>query len=234
MTQPLQTVKSFLDNWKPFAEMGAGNPAKRGINRFLEASDEAHRRDVLGRSNTLFQMYGFYTKLGIRGDGQKEKEERFNSLLNMPLEEMARLVNEDPKALLLLLQEGFEFGRFTPDTQLQVVRQFLLAFWAQDIDGQALKYSIFANGIMYAAPGISHDEMSIRFAKLGLGTSRPIGGGQMRRRGVLEFEYDTSSSAFGIHLKPPFVASSLRRWVRSTGGMDDRVKINYEKKLGAL
>ena len=229
-----QKILAHLDQWKPFAEMGNGHPAKRGIRRFLEAGDEAARRDVLARANAQYYFFGMYARLGIRREGQQEKEARFEELIAMSLDRMAEVLEESPKDLLVLLQEGFEFGRFEQEAQTAAIRQFLLVLWDQRANATPFKYSIYANGVMFAAEGISHDEMAIKFTKLGLGNSRPIGGGQMRRRDKLVFEFDTSSTAFGNQLKSPFVVSSLRRWVRSTGGQDDQMELNHLQKLGVV
>ena len=234
MNDALQSVQKFLDQWKPYAEMGNGHPAKRGIRRFLESEEERARRDAIIRVNTQFYFFGLYSKLGIRRDGQQEKEERMEQLITMPVARMAEIVEKEPKELLVLLQEGFEFGRFELDPQIRAVRQFLLVLWEQANNTTPFKYSIYPNGIMFAAEGISHDEMAIKFSKMGLGNSRPLGGGQMRRRDKLTFEFDTASTAFGTQLKPGFVVSSLRRWVRSTGGQDDQLELNHIKKLSVL
>ncbi len=114
---------------------------------------------------------------------------------------------------------------------MQAARRFLLELWELPVMGLGIKYSIYPNGVPFSAQGMTHDQLAKRFTDLGLGSGRPAGGGELQRKAELEFAYDTASAAFGGRMEPAFVADSVRRWVRLTGGREERVVLQYQEKL---
>ena len=87
--------------------------------------------------------------------------------------------------------------------------------------------------MLYSGGGLTHEEMAKKFNDLGLGQGNPLGGGEIQRPAKLAFIYDVASSAFVTVMKPKFVEESLLRWVRLTGGMEERIAFGHRKKLGS-
>ncbi|MEE8396965.1 MAG: hypothetical protein V3S29_12980 [bacterium] len=235
MTDHSQLVMAFLENWKPFAELPPGNPARRGVVRLIESDDPQRRGAALARVSQLAQLHEVYQKLGVRRVTRPDKSERFGELLRMPAQKMATALDDgDRREFLALLQDCFEFGRFAPESKVRAARQFLLAFWAMAVGAPPIKYSAYPNGVLFSLPGATHDEMASRFTKLGFGSGRPSGGGGFVREGELAFAFDTATTAFGSTMKPNFVTESLNKWIRQTGGDDEKVALTYRDKLGVL
>lgn len=232
MSEAADLVRSFLESWKPYAQLPPGNAARRTINRFIETDEPAERARIIARTNLLFQLHEQYERLGIRREDADAKSEQFAKLLAMPAREMAAAIeSEGRRDLLELLQAGFEFGRNELEPRFEAVRRFMLEIWAMPIAGLGIKYSIYGNGVFVASGGLTHDEMARKFSAQGLGGGRPIGGGKLQRRENLGFDFDTSSTAFGGQLKPEFVTESFSRWLRLTGGQVDKVTLTHKARL---
>jgi hypothetical protein len=227
-----QAVRAFLEGWKPYAELAPGNAARRTINRFISTDDPGERERLLARANLVFQLHGLYEELGIRREERNEQDRRFRALLEMPVAEMDEAIaGEGRRDFLVLLQSTFEFGRSPLKPSIHAARRFLLDLWEMPVMGLGSKYSIYPNGVLFASQGLTHDELAKRFVDLGLGSGRPSGGGELQRKQELAFVYDTATTAFGGVLDPKFVADSIRRWVRLTGGQAERLDLRYQDKL---
>ena len=234
MESPNRIILDFLESWKPFAEMGPGHPTRRGITRFLEAEDRRQREAVMNKTIPLFQLQSHYTLLGIRKVDRQDKSDRFEELLKMPLEKMAQLIqSEERREILGLLQECYEFGREATPSKTYAIREFLIHFWAMPVAATALKYTLYPNGVFFTNPGSTHDEMASKFNKMGLGSGRPQGGGEILRRETLLYLFDTATKAFGGFMKPNVVEESLRRWLRLSGCDEEKLTLRYVEKLGA-
>ena len=234
MNESVQAVRAFLESWKPYAELPPGNPARRTLNRFIETDEAGERANIIARANLLFQLHHQYEHLGIRSEDADAKTGQFGRLIAMPVAQMAgAIASEQRRPFLELLQAGFEFGRSELEPRFAAARRFMLDLWAMPIGGLGMKYSIYANGVLFASGGLTHDEMARKFNAMGLGRGRPIGGGEMQRKEKLAFIYDTASTAFGNRLKPDFVRDSINRWMRLTGGQAEQVTLKYQDRLGA-
>lgn len=231
MSETSKPLFDFLESWKPFAQMGPGNPARRGLTRFLQADSTEKRFQVLARSNPLYKLHTIYDQLGIKKTETHEKSDRLRSLLVMPIKEMEEMIADGiPRELLFSFQMIFEFGRFEQEPQMNAVRKFLLDFWEMEPKGFGLKFTIYPSGILFSGSGQSHDELAHAFNKLGL-SGKPTGGGELQRKSTFVFQYDLASTAFSGQATPDLVDKSLRRWIRLTGGDSEPLKLNYQKKL---
>ncbi len=234
MNQDFETIKGFLESWKPFSQMAPGNPARRGLTRIFESDDLAKRQGVLERVSPLYRLHKIYERLGIHREEKNEKAAQFAKLLQISQEDMARSIrNGNMKESLGLLQNCFEFGRSPLTPRFQAARTFLLEMWALNVGAPGMKFSIYASGVMYSGGGLTHDEMAKKFNNLGYGGGNPQGGGEFVRTGELAFDFDTASTAFGGGVRPEFVTQSAKRWIHVTGGQEDQVAFNYVRKVGA-
>ena len=234
MSEAVQAVRGFLEGWKPYAVLPPGNPARRSIHRFVETDDVAERTRIIARCNLLFQLHELYQGLGMLREQPDANMARFAQLISMPAEEMAEAIaGEGRRPFLEMLQAAFEFGRSPLEPRLAAVRRFLLDLWSLTVEGMGMKYSLYANGVLFAAGGLTHDQMARRFNELGFGQAWPMGGGEFQRLDTLAFAFDTDSTAFGKQLKPEFVKISLSRWVHQTGGREEELKLTVRNKPGA-
>ena len=136
MSEKVFAVRTFLEGWKPYAQLPPGNPARRTINRFIETDETGERAKIIARTNLLFQLHEAYVHLGIRRKDADAKTEQFARLLAMPAGEMAGAIeSEERRPFLELLQSGFEFGRSELEPRFAAVRRFMLDLWAMPIGG---------------------------------------------------------------------------------------------------
>ena len=228
-----QTVRTFLEGWRTFAQLPPGNPARRNVTRFIETDDAEARQEILARQSLLYRLQQVYGRLGMQREDGAGTKGLFRELIHMPLAEMARAVATGRrKDFAELLQGGFEFGRGAPEPRIMAVRRFLLELFALPVLGGGMKYSIYPNGVLYSGGGLTHEEMARKFNELGLGQGNPLGGGEIQRPAELAFIFDVASTAFVTVMKPEFVRESLLRWVRLTGGMEERIAFDHRARLG--
>ena len=233
MSDPTESIRAFLEGWKPFAALPPGNPARRGLSRLFESDDPAQRAAVLERVSLLFRLHGKYRQLEIHREEKNERGAQFQRMLRLTREEAAQaLQSGNTREVLDLLQTCFEFGRHPAVPRDQAVRTFLLELWEMETGAPGMKFSIYPNGVLFPGKGLTHDEMARRFTELGYGPGTPQGGGEMLRKGQLEFEFDTASTAFGAGTRPEFVVQSVKRWIHATGGQEDKVTFAYKRKIG--
>ena len=233
MSDPTQSIRAFLEGWKPFAELPPGNPARRGLSRLFESDDPSERAEVLERVSPLFRLHGKYRELEIHREEKNERAAQFQRMLRLTREEAAQaLQSGNTREVLGLLQACFEFGRYPAIPRDQAVRTFLLELWELETGALGTKYSVYPNGVLFSAGPLTHDEMARRFTELGYGAGTPQGGGEILRKGRLQFEFDTASTAFGAGARPNFVVQSVKRWIHATGGQDDNVTFAYKQKIG--
>ena len=232
MSEARQVVQEFLMGWKPFAQLPPGNPARRSLTRFIETDDPTQREEIFARLNLLYRLHKTYVELGMRREDNSGIGEQHQRLMRMKVEDMAEAISSGGRRdLAELLQAGFEFGRSVLEPRLMAVRLFLLEFWDLPVGGLGMKYSVYPNGVLFSIVGLTHDELARRFNDLGMGQGAPLGGGEIQRQGDLEFLFDTASTAFKGAFKPEFVQESLKRWVRLTGGSEDRVTFSYRERM---
>ena len=229
-----QTVQAFLEGWRTFAQLPPGNPVRRNVTRFIETDEAKAREEIFVRQSLLYRLQQVYGRLGVKREDGAGTSRQFRELIHMPLAEMARAIDGGRrKQFAELLQGGFEFGRGAPEPRIVAVRRFLLELFALPVLGGGMKYSIYPNGVFHSGGGVTHEELARKFNEQGLGQGNPLGGGEIQRPAELAFIYDVASSAFVTVMKPKFVEESLLRWVRLTGGMEERIAFGHRKKLGA-
>ena len=228
MSNAQETVAEFLKQWKPIAAMPPGNPVRRGVLRFMATDDIAQRTSILAKTNALFALHEQYREFEIFREDHPPHAADMTALLGLTLGEFAQAIS-DGKAqhVVALIQKGFQFGRFEPNAKHVALHKFLLHLWHMRIGGPGLKYSMYGNGVLYTAGGLSHEEMAREYNQLGFGGDKPLFGGQLYRRAQLEFHFDPSSTTFARHVQPGKVEESLRRWVRLTGGDAARLALTY-------
>ncbi|MBI3992786.1 MAG: hypothetical protein HY342_05905 [Candidatus Lambdaproteobacteria bacterium] len=228
MSSAQETVGEFLKQWKPIAAMPPGNPVRRGVLRCMTTDDVAQRASVLAKTNALFALHERYREIGIFREDAPPHAADMAALLAVKLDEFAQAI-ADGKAqnFLELIQKGFQFGRFEPEAKHVALRKFLLHLWHMRIGGPGLKYSMYGNGVLYTAGGLSHEEMAREYNQLGFGGDKPLFGGQFYRIEQLEFHFDTGSTTFARHVDPGKVEEAVRRWVRLTGGDATRLALAY-------
>ena len=228
MSSAQEKVGEFLKQWKPIADLPPGNPVRRGVLRFMATDDSAQRASVLAKTNALYALHEQYREIGIFREDDPPHAADISALLGVTLDEFVQAIdNGKAQHILALIQKGFQFGRFEPDAKHVALRKFLLHLWRLRIGGPGLKYSMYGNGVLYTAGGLSHEEMAREYNQIGFGGDKPLFGGQFYRIEQLDFHFDTGSTTFARHVDPAKVEETVRRWVRLTGGDASRLALAY-------
>jgi hypothetical protein len=231
MSAASDAVTAFLKDWKPIAEMPPGNPLRRGMLRYVAAPDAAARRTLLAKTSELFALHQIYQELGIFREDEPPYAKDLDALLSLSIEDFAEGVREgNIRPFAETLQKGFQFGRYAVDTKHLAMRRFLLHLFQQEAGGAGMKYTVYANGIIHGSHGKTHEEMAKEFTILGFGNGKPEFGGQFYRVALLSFRFDTGSTTYMANVDPRKVIETVRRWLRLTGGQEDKVELAYLKR----
>jgi hypothetical protein len=232
MAQPLADVRTFLENWKPFASLPPNNPLRREILMLLEAARPEERQEVLLRVNPLYKLQRGYSDIGILREVGTGKADTFAKLIALSVAEFAKAIaDSQQKAFLTLLLEGFEFDRAEIPPNQMALRQFLEYFWGLRAGAPAIKYGAYPNNLLFSAGGKTHEELAREFKEKGFGSGQPMGGGFIIRLGPLAFAYDTYSAAVKSGDQRQYVGDSIRRAIRVTGGDDTKVQITFKERV---
>ena len=232
MAQPLAEVRTFLENWKPFTSLEPKSTLRRDILTLLEGSRPEERQEVLLRVNPLYKLQRGYAEAGILRETGTGKADTFAKLIALSVADFAKAIAESQqKTFLALLLEGFEFDRAEIPPNQQALRQFLGYFWGLRAGAPAIKYGAYPNNLMFSAGGKTHEELAREFKEKGFGSGQPMGGGFIIRTGPLAFSYDTYSAAVKSGDQRQYVADSIRRSIRITGGDDSKVQITYKERV---
>lgn len=232
MSDPFDEVRAFLQKWKPFASLSASDAVRQSILRLLGTEDAGERAKILAKANDLYSLHRIYEGLGILRDGAGAKGEAFAQLLSISVPAFAKAIrNNEQRAFLGLLLEGFEFDRAATAPSQLAARRFLANLWQMRVGDPAIKYSIYPNGVLFSAGGKTHDEMAKEFTQRGFGSGLPIGGGFIRRDGDLAFQYDTHSTFIQTGGAEKLIAESLQRWIRGTGADPGKVTFGYAESV---
>lgn len=227
MSESVAAIERFLQGWKPFAELAGTTLPAQMLALLGEADPEARRRHLHAASD-LFRLHERYRELELFREGKNEKAEQFQRLLALPAEEFAAaLARGEQKDYLGLLQFCFEFGRHAVPPRHNLMREFIYKLLDMEVGALGIKYSLYPGGVLYSSAGKSHDEMAQDFARLGMGGA-PIAGGTIARVGPAQFTYDMASTAYKQTSDPAAVSEPLRRWVRNTGGREDKVALRHD------
>ncbi|HKI98760.1 MAG TPA: hypothetical protein VKB51_09830 [bacterium] len=226
-------VERFLQGWKPFAEL-AGTAQARHILALLAADKPEVRQRRLLAACDLYRLLRCYEALGLLREGRNERAEQFERLLSLRTADLAAsIARGEQKEPLGLLQYCLEFGRHALPPRHTLMRGFILALFELDAGGVGMKYSLYPGGVLFTAGGKTHEEMVRELARQGLGGT-PLAGGTIARTGRTAFLYDMASTAFRATNDPEAVKAPLLRWIRNTGGQDDKVELYFEaKRTGA-
>lgn len=221
-----QIIERFLLNWMPFAMLPPGSRARTSILRFVAADTLEDRERAIRYASVLFRLQEQYRELGIlRTDRAVDP---FRDLLAIPRPQMAVNTRQgDTQELCHLLQWAFEFGRHPVAPQHHAARTFLRDLLALQPGGPYMKYCIYPNAIPFSGGGKTHEEMAREFVATGLGGGLPQCGGALYRIAPLRFTFDMSSTAFRTSLRPEGVRQAILRWVRATGGDEQRIALDY-------
>ncbi len=222
-----QVIEQFMGNWAPLASLPQGSRRRNGVLRFVAAASQEERSKALESASIPFKLRRHYEALGIlRPDRPSDP---FGELLALSREQIAAAIRQGkPQDMLALLQRGFEFGRQPVPPQTEAARTFLLEFWALPPKGPNMKYCIYPNGIPYGGGGKTHEEMARKFVADGLGSGNPVCGGVIYRTDPLAFTFDISSTAFRTSMQPDGVRQAIVRWIRTTGGDEQKVVLNLQ------
>jgi hypothetical protein len=219
-----QVIEKFFAGWAPFAQLPAGSAVRTALTRFLAADTPEGRREAWESvipSGRLLRTYG---ALGIAKNGGDAAAE----LLALGPQPLAAAIRQGAtQEPLGLLQKFFEFGRTPAVPNQQAARIFLLEFWGLPVGAPAMKYCVYAKGLPFSAGGKSHEEIAREFVKAGYGNGNPACGGLIARRAPLAFEFDTSTTVFRSGMRPDEVQQGILRWIRTTGGDDDKVTLKH-------
>lgn len=224
------TIERFLRNWMPFAMLPPGNRARSSILRFVAAESQEDRALELRYASILYRLHEQYAELGmLLADRPADS---FRQLMAMSREQIALDIRQgDAQEFCYLLQRAFEFGRQPVPPQHTAARQFLREMFALQPGGTYLKYCIYPNGIPFSGGGKTHEEMAREFVATGLGRGLPLCGGAIYRIEPYRFTFDMSSTAFRTSLRPEGVRQAILRWVRTTGGDEQRLALTYESAV---
>lgn len=224
----LKIIQSFLEGWKPFAELPADLTLRGQILEFLGESDPMVRKRHFASANGLYRLHNRYRELEMSREDKSGRTEQFELLFTLDLAEFAAAIErKEQKNWLVLLQFCFEFGRYQVPPRHHLMREFIHHMLDQEINAAPIKYSVYGDGVLYSGGGKTHDEMAQDFIKLGMGGGRPVAGGLLSRTGTYEFLYDLSSTTFRGG-DPALVTEGLARWIRGTGGREDKIKIKLD------
>lgn len=213
-----------MGSWAPLSALPQGSRLRNGVLRFVAAASQDERTKALEGASALFKLKRIYETLGIqRADRASDP---FAELLAWSREQIAASIRTgNPQDVLALLQRAFEFGRLQVPPQSEAARTFLLEFWALPARGPNMKYCIYPNGIPYSGGGKTHEEMARKYVADGLGSGQPVCGGVIYRSEPLAFTFDISSTAFRNSLQPDGVRQAIGRWIRTTGGDEQKVAL---------
>jgi hypothetical protein len=233
MPDPIAEIRGFLQNWKPFASLPPNDALREEIFAFLSAGSADERKTALARVNSLYKLHTVYRQLGILREAENAKVASFTQLIELSPEAFAEAIrNQQQKPFLLMILDGFEFDRAAAPPNQLATRQFLSYFWNMRVGDPPIKYGVYSNGIIYSAGGKTHDELARDFTQKGFGSGMPMGGGFMQRQADLHFVYDTYSQFVKSGSPKQLVLDSTRRWIRSSGADDTKIKLTYAERLG--
>jgi hypothetical protein len=219
-----EVVERFFAGWAPYAQLAAKDPVRAGIMRFLAAETGDQRRAALDAVNSAGRIYRLYVEMGIARDGNDPSADA----VALSTERLASAIRAgEPKDALGVLQKCFEFGRTPAVPNQRAARTFLLEFLSLAVGGPAMKYCVYAKGLPFSAGGKSHEEVAREFVVDGFGSGNPLCGGLIARRGLLAYEFDTSSTVYRSGMRPDEVRAGILRWVRIAGGDDEKLKLTY-------
>jgi hypothetical protein len=217
-----QVIERFLSNWMPFAMLPPDSRARTSVLRFVTAESQEERKRALRYASLQYRLQDQYSELGVlRTD---RPSDAFRELLALSLEQIALDIRQgDTQEFCYLLQRAFEFGRQPVPPQHNAARQFLREFLALQPGGPNMKYCIYPNGIPFSGGGKTHEELAREFVATGLGGGLPQCGGVIYRIEPLRFTFDMSSTAFRTSIRPEGVRQAILRWIRTTGGDEQRL-----------
>ena len=217
-----QVIAQFMGSWAPLSTLPQGSRLRNAVLRFVAAASQDERAKALESGSALFKLQRIYEALSIlRLDRASDP---FAELLSLSREQLAASIRQGkPQDALARLQRGFEFGRLQVPPQAEAARTFLLELWALAVRGANMKYCIYPNGIPYSGGGKTHEEMARQYVTEGLGSGQPVCGGVIYRIEPLAFTFDISSTAFRNSLQPEGVRQTVARWIRTTGGDEQKV-----------
>jgi len=225
-----QAIDKFFSGWAPYVQLPANHHVRGDVKLFLAAETPEQRRAALEKANLQFRLQRAQTEAGILRPDQANGFTEVLALSRQKLAEAIRQGNtQDP---LGLLQKAFAFGRFPPVPNQQAATLFLLEFWALHVGGASLKYCTYAKGLPFSAGGKTHEELARVFVASGYGSGNPLGGGQIARRAALDFEYDVTCTVFRGGVRPEEVKAGILRWIRTTGGDDQKVNLKLVPAAG--
>jgi hypothetical protein len=217
-------IEKFLAGWTPFAQLPAGSPVRSALLRFIAAESPERRREALESANPSGRLLRLYAGLGIAKAGSDPAAE----VLALDAARLAAAIRQSAtQEPLGLLQKHFEFGRTPAVPNQQAARAFLLELWGQPVGAPAMKFCVYAKGLPFSAGGKSHEEIAREFLKAGYGNGNPACGGLLVRHAPLAFEFDTSSTVFRSGMRPDEVKQGILRWIRASGGDDEKVKLTH-------
>lgn len=229
MTHAYETVKEFLERWRPFADLAA-TPVAAQILALLGEPDAAARGQKLAGLSDLYRLHVLYRELNMLRNGRNEKAERFAELLSLPLDDFAAaVVDGEPQSYLDLLQFCLEFGRYRLDSRQALMRRFLLQVFSLQKLGLGMKFSLYPGEVLFSTAGKTHDELAQSLARLGMG-GPPLAGGTITRKAALEFHFDLKSTAYKATDNPEAVRGPLLRGIRITGGREDLMNLIYDER----
>jgi hypothetical protein len=229
MIDAYAAVERFLLGWKPFAEL-AGTMLAAQILALLGEPDAEARARHLASASDLYRLHARYRELGLYREGRNERAEQFERLLALRLEDFAAAIAAgEQKEQLALLQACFEFGRNAAPPRNGLMREFIYKLFELETGGLGVKYSLYPGGVLYTTAGKSHDEMAQDLARLGMGGA-PVAGGTIGRTGEAAFAYDMASTAYKATNDPNAVKEPLLRWIRNTGGREDKVQLRFDAR----
>ena len=229
MSNPhLKIIQPFLEGWKPFAELPENLALRGQILEFLEEADLEVRKRHFAAANGLYRLQNRYRELNMFREEKKGRTEQFEILFELVLADFAAAIErKEQKNWLVLLQFCFEFGRYKIPPRHHLMREFIHHMLDMEINAAPIKYSVYGDGVLYSGGGKTHDEMAQDFVKLGMGGGRPVAGGLLSRMGTYDYLYDVSSSAFRGG-DPALIPEGVARWIRSTGGREDKIRIKLD------
>lgn len=233
MSNPKDVVSEFLKQWKPIAVMAPGNPVRRGVLRFMATDDVSQRETIVAKTNMLYALHRQYRELAIFREDNPPFAEDIAEVFKFSVADFATAIEDNSfKNITAAIQKAFQFGRYEADPKHVAFRKFLTYLWAMPVGGPGLKYSMYSNGVIYSAGGLTHEEMAREYNQMGFGGDKPDFGGQFYRADALSFEFDAGSTTFVKTANPSKVDESVRRWVRVTGGDAGKLQIKYLPRPG--
>ncbi len=225
-----QAIDKFFAGWAPFAQLPPNSHVRADLTQFLAADSPEARRAALEKANLQCRLLRVYADAGVL---RADQANGFADVLALTRQKLAEAIRQNnTQEPLGLLQKAFAFGRFPAVPNQQAATTFLLELWALHAGGPSMKYCTYAKGLPFSAGGKTHEEIARVFVSSGYGSGNPLGGGQIARRAAFDFEYDVTCTVFRGGVRPEEVKAGILRWVRATGGDDQKPNLKLVPAAG--